>query len=440
MIKVCKFGGTSLASTANILKMAEIVQSDPSRKYIVVSAPGKRDSNDIKITDMLIECSKQAKTGSCAKAFSGVIKRFEEIVKELKLTLDISVILANIQNKIDELKGDYDYTVSRGEYLNAVIIANLLGYEFVDAKDFIKFDINGEFSPEYTWDIATETLKNVKCAVIPGFYGSMPNKKIKTFSRGGSDISGSIVARAVMADVYENFTDVDGVLSADPRIVKDPKPIRNISYRELRELAYMGASVLHADAIFPVRTANIPIHLKSTFLPDGEGTLIMPDQMYEEKVKKTELVTGIAGKKDYLILLIQKSMMNAEKGFTRKILSVLERYGICFEHIPTGIDTMSIVISKNEFNDNLDEVVEKIKIAVDPDMIKVIDDIALIATVGHGMANQFGTAARLFTAISNAKVNVKVIDQGSSELNIIVAVKNNDFEKTIQAIYTEFKG
>lgn len=432
---VCKFGGSSMADAKNILKVASIIKSDEKRSFVVVSAPGKRDGNDTKITDMLIKCSDDAKNGSCAKSFESVSARFIEIVKELGIKLDIETILKETQVEMDAQHGDYDFCVSRGEYLNARIMAEVLGFEFVDACDIIKFDINGDFIADYTNDVASKRLQGTNGVVVPGFYGSCPNKRIKTFSRGGSDISGSIIARAVKAEKYENWTDVDGVLSADPRIVKDPKPIRYMSYKELRELAYMGASVLHADAIFPVRVSNIPIHLKSTFLPDGEGTMIVPDSEYEGSGK---LITGIAGKKNYTIIFIAKSMMNQERGFARKVLSILERYGINFEHMPSGIDTLSLVIPTNEIENCLDEVVGKIKVAVDPDNINILSNISLIAVVGHGMTNSVGTAGKLFTSIAEIGANIRIIDQGSSEMNIIVGVDNKDFEVTINAIYNKF--
>lgn len=435
-VKVCKFGGTSVASSTNMLKVKEIIKSDENRKFVVVSAPGKRFSEDIKITDMLYQCAKLAReTGSSERLFSVIKERFTEIVINLQIKLDIKRLLDETMVKIDELKDD-DFSASRGEFLSAKIMAEVLGLPFVDAADIIKFDANGKLDAEYTNDLMKKKLEEVGSCVIPGFYGSVPGDAIKTFSRGGSDITGSLVARAVDAEVYENWTDVNGFRTADPRIIENPTQIASLGYHELRELSYMGASVLHSEAIFPVKQSGIPINIRNTFEPANDGTMIIPD---EEYMGNGKTVTGIAGKKDFSIITVEKSMMNSEIGFTRKILSVLERYGVSFEHLPSGIDTLSIVIEGKSLQDGLKEkLITRIREAVDPDKITVVDNIALIATVGHGMCRVIGTSGRLFSAVGKAKVNLVMIDQGSSEMNIIIGVRNSDYEKAIKAIYNEF--
>lgn len=435
-LTVCKFGGSSLADGNNISRVAEIVKSDPARRYVVVSAPGKRYSDDIKVTDLLYTCYKESvKTGSCAETFAKIRKRFCSIVEELSLCLDINAILDETEKEIERRKSA-DFTASRGEYLNARIVAAKMGWPFVDAEDIIFFDANGAFDEKKSYPRIAEKLSALKNAIIPGFYGTDVNGSVKTFSRGGSDISGAIVARGVNADLYENWTDVSGFLACDPRIVEKPQKIENISFKELRELSYMGANVLHADSIFPVRKGDIPIKIKNTFRPQDAGTLILPSKKY---VKGTNLVTGIAGKKDFTVIYLEKSMMNAEVGFARKVLSVLEEKGICFEHMPSGVDTLSLVIeSRYLSNGILEELLCEIKDAVHPDYIHVLENIALVATVGHGMASSVGTSARLFGALSEAGINVRMIDQGSSELNIIVGINNEDYERCIRAIYNEF--
>jgi aspartate kinase len=437
-VKVCKFGGTSMADGTVMKKVKSIIDSDPSRKFVVVSAPGKRYSGDTKVTDLLYRCYYDVADGKpCNEAFSAIRARFEGIVKELEIDLDITTILDETEREIDRQKS-IDFTASRGEYLAARIMAALLNATFIDAADVIFFKENGQFDDEKSYKTIAAALQGVDRAVFPGFYGSDICGRVKTFSRGGSDISGSIVARAVNASVYENWTDVSGFLACDPRIVDSPKRIKSLSYKELRELSYMGANVLHSESIFPVRKANIPINIKNTFRPEDEGTLILPIARY---TPSGNVVTGIAGKKNFTVIFIEKSLMNAEIGFVRKVLSVLERFRIPFEHIPSGIDTMSIVIESAALGSyRLEQVLECIKDEVEPDIIRVIEDMALVATVGHGMSSSIGTSARLFNALAEANINVKLIDQGSSELNIIVGVKNEDCEKCIAAIYREFFG
>ena len=435
-MKVCKFGGTSMASAETIKRVAEIVRSDADRRFVVVSAPGKRFPKDIKITDSLLNAYSESKKGGDLKALLAPIReRFEGIAHDLAIEdkVDLAALFAEIEKGIAKSPIP-DYAAAQGERLSATLLAAYMGATFVDAKKIVRFADNGQFNAEYTNDLARKALlAEGSLVVIPGFYGSTSNGQIRTFSRGGSDVTGAIIARAVKADLYENWTDVNGFLTADPRIVENPKPIPELSYRELRELSYMGANVLHPESIFPVRKANIPINIKNTFEPQNPGTMILPGVIQHDR-----LITGIAGKKGFVSILIEKSMMNNEIGFTRKLLSVLENLNISFEHLPSGIDTMTLILADTEIGGKMQELVGGIREAVSPDRLEIQSDLALIATVGHGMAYKPGTASRLFTALSRVGVNIKMIDQGSSEMNIIVAVSGEDYEKAINAIYEEF--
>ena len=434
MKKVVKFGGSSLASAEQFKKVGKIIKADEDRKYVVPSAPGKRFSADTKVTDMLYQCYGEAEAG---KDFSDTLNkikdRYNEIIKGLKLDLSLDEEFVTIENQF-KAKAGSDYAASRGEYLNGIIMANYLGYEFIDAATVIFFNNNGEFDAETTQEILSAKLANIERAVIPGFYGARPDGVVKTFSRGGSDVTGSIVARAVYADLYENWTDVSGFLVEDPRIIDDPAVITTITYRELRELAYMGASVLHEDAIFPVRKAGIPINIKNTNKPEDPGTLIV-----ESTCKQSAYtITGIAGKKGFVSLNIEKEMMNSEIGFGRKVLEAFEKHDISFEHMPSGIDTLTVFVHQPEFEGKEQQVLADIHRLTQPDHIEIESDLALIAVVGRGMKAVKGTAARIFAALAHANVNVKMIDQGSSELNIIIGVRNQDFEAAIKAIYDIF--
>lgn len=435
-IKVSKFGGTSLASAQQFKKVQEIVFSDKTRKYIVPSAPGKRNSSDIKVTDLLYQCFNLYEEGSSFKeVFKLICDRYEEIVHGLNLSLDLTLHFNEIANNINN-GTTLDYVVSRGEYLNAVILSNLLNFEFVDASEIIFFKEDGGLDLAKTNEVMRIRLSDVPYAVIPGFYGSLPNGDTKIFSRGGSDISGAVVARAIKASVYENWTDVSGLLTADPRIVKNPKPINKITYRELRELSYMGASVLHEETIFPVLEANIPINIRNTNAPNDPGTIILK----HAKINIDETpITGIAGKKDFTVIGIEKNQMNAQIGYVRKLLSIFEDNQVSFEHLPSGIDTVSVVVDDHQLeNGKLETLVKEIEKQCCPDLVEVHPNMALIATVGHGMAYRPGIAAKLFTALSEASINIRMIDQGSSEINIIVGIENDQFEKAIQVIYDAF--
>ena len=437
MSKVVKFGGSSLASAEQFKKVGNIIRADKARKYVIPSAPGKRFSKDIKVTDMLYSCYATA-TGKNGKTkmneeLEAIKARYNEIIEGLGLKLSLDDEFAEIGKQFLNKAGK-DYAASRGEFLNGKIMAAYLGYQFIDSAEVIKFTEEGDFDSELTNSILRNKLADIDCAVIPGFYGARPDGSIKTFSRGGSDITGSIVARAVKADVYENWTDVSGVLIADPRIIDNPEVIETITYRELRELSYMGFSVLHEDAIFPVRREGIPINIRNTNSPEDNGTWIVESTCQKSKYT----ITGVAGKKGFCSINIEKDMMNAEIGFGRKILQAFEDNGISFEHMPSGIDTMTVFVHQDEFLHKEQQVVSAIHRLTDPDAIDIEADLALIAVVGRGMKSARGTAGRIFSALAHANVNVKMIDQGSSELNIIIGVANDDFETAIKAIYDIF--
>lgn len=434
-IKVVKFGGSSLADAAQFKKVYSIIKSDDSRRYVVPSAPGKRHKDDTKVTDMLYNCYEKAASGeNVDEYFADIEKRYNEIIDSLKIDMDLSGEFELIKKSFAHKAGK-DYAASRGEYLNGLILAEYLGFDFIDPAGCIFFKDNGTFDAERTNMTLADEMKKHDCAVIPGFYGSMPNDTIKTFSRGGSDITGSIVARAIGADLYENWTDVDGFLMADPRIIDSPKVIESITYRELRELSYMGATVLHEDAIFPVRFAGIPINIRNTNNPEAKGTMIVATSSKDDG---HGVITGIAGKRGFSTVTVEKDMMNAEVGFGRRLLEVFENNDVCFEHLPSGIDTMSVVVSSAELYKNKDKVLNGIFKAVTPDSMTVEDKIALIAIVGRGMVEAKGTASRIFKAISDADINIKMIDQGSSELSIIIGITEEDFEKALKSIYNEF--
>ena len=434
MRKVVKFGGSSLASAEQFKKVGAIIQADKERKFVVPSAPGKRYSDDIKVTDMLYTCYDLAEAGKDFKEqLKAIQARYQEIIDGLSLTLSLDDEFKTIEKNFKNKAGT-NYAASRGEYLNGIIMANYLGFEFVDAATVILFDENGEYDAEKTNELMRARLANVDAAVIPGFYGAYADGTVKTFSRGGSDITGSIVARAVKADVYENWTDVSGFLIADPRIIYKPQGIETITYKELRELSYMGATVLHEDAIFPVRREGIPINIRNTNAPEDNGTWIVESTCQKPKF----VITGIAGKKGFCAVNIEKDMMNSEIGFGRKVLQAFEDNGISFEHVPSGIDTMTVFVHQDEFMHKEQKVVSAIHRMADPDAIDIEADLALIAVVGRGMKSTRGTAGRIFSALAHANVNVKMIDQGSSELNIIIGVANADFETAIKAIYDIF--
>lgn len=434
-LKVAKFGGSSLADAAHFKKVREILLADADRRIVVPSAPGKRSSVDVKVTDLLYQCNRLASSGQkIDETFGAIVERYEGIASELELTIDLTPYLSEVRKQI-QLGAGADYAASRGEYLNGILLAGYMGWDFVDPQQGIFFDEQGQLDSDKTQATLGALLEGKAHAVVPGFYGCDPNGKVKTFSRGGSDITGAIVARAVNADMYENWTDVSGCLMADPRIVRNPEPIRYITYRELRELSYMGASVLHEDAIFPVRIAGIPTNIRNTNCPEEPGTIIC----YEaEDYDSEHMITGIAGQKNFAIIAVEKAMMNAELGFGRRMLQALEEEQVSFEHMPSGIDTMCVVVPESAIEGKKERLMARIHELCQPDSVEIHSGLALIATVGRGMVRSKGTSARLFNALMKAGVNVRLIDQGSSELNIIVGVDSLDFENATRAIYRAF--
>lgn len=434
-IKVAKFGGSSVADALQIGKIKNIIENDKDIHYVVVSAPGKRFSDDSKVTDLLYLCKAHIEHNlPYQQIFQVICDRFMAVEVNLGVDIGLKKEFEEIQKNL-EAGASADYIASRGEHLNAMLIAAYLGFDFVDSSKIIRFDEKGRFMEELTNKEIAEELKHHDRAVIPGFYGARVDGTIKTFSRGGSDITGALVARAVGADVYENWTDVSGFLMADPRIVKDPKPISTVSYKELRELSYMGASVLHEDAIYPARIANIPINIRNTNEPENPGTMITSEPA---KLEEGQIIAGIAGSKDFTVITMYKALLSSERGFIRKMSGVLEDFDIPIEHVPSGVDTLSVVISNKQLGGKLEDVLDEFERQLKPDHLEVSDDIALIATVGAGMSLRTGVSAKLFTALAEEKVNIRMIDQGSSEMNIIVGVENKDFEKAIRAIYGAF--
>ena len=423
-----------MADAIQLQKVKKIIEADPDRKFVVVSAPGKRFDDDSKITDLLYLCKSHLDNNlTPSHVFQVICDRYR--MMELNLGLE-----TGIDKALEEIRANLkpgmtaDYIASRGEYLCGILTAAVLGYDFVDPAGLICFDERGRYLPEQTDSRLSAELAKHERAVIPGFYGSAMDGSIRTFTRGGSDITGSLVAKAVNADIYENWTDVSGFLMADPRIVPEAKPIKNITYKELRELSYMGASVLHEDAVFPVRESNIPINIRNTNEPDNPGTVISdtPKELSEH------IITGIAGRRDFAVITLYKNMMNAEVGFVKRLLTILENNGIAFEHLPTGIDTVSVIISGKELEGKLHDLLDDIERRLSPDSIEVYQNMALIATVGVGMTRRPGVCATLFGALHEAGVNVRMIDQGSSEMNIIIGVDNENFEDAISSVYNAF--
>lgn len=435
MKKVVKFGGSSLADAGQFKKVKAIITADSARRFVVPSAPGKRFSGDDKVTDLLLTAQKaSAEGGDWQSVFAKIEERYNGIIAELSLSVNLEAEFSKIKSALSD-GCTKDYAASRGEYLNGILLADYLGYEFIDAATVVFFDACGNFDAVKTNRVMGHVLESCDCAVIPGFFGSNEKGEVITFSRGGSDITGAIVARAVLADVYENWTDVSGFLMADPRIVNAPKPINIITYRELRELAYMGASVLHEDAIFPVKLAGIPINIKNTNEPDASGTRIVAST---EQYQNEYIITGIAGKKGFALINIEKDMMNSELGFGMKVLKVLADMGINFEHLPSGIDTMSVIVAESAIKGRERELLSRISALVSPDNIDIERGIALIAVVGRGMIRTQGTACRVFDALAREGINIRMIDQGSSELNIIIGVEAADFDAAIRTVYDEF--
>lgn len=433
---VCKFGGSSVADAGQFAKIKDIIRSDTRRRIVVVSAPGKRNAKETKLTDLLYSAHDLAVKGVDISGPWALIRdRFLEITRDLNLETKVHEDLDALERQLRETPGELtaDYLVSRGEYLCARIMAEYLEAEFVDAYPMITFDSRYRVLPESYKTIAEKLSDTSALYVVPGFYGSDTKGHLKTFTRGGSDISGAILAKACDAETYENWTDVSGLLMADPRIVDGAHPMAYVSYREIRELSYSGANVLHDEAIDPCRDSNIKINIRNTNRPDDSGTIIGPALERSEHT-----ITGIAGRKAFSLIHIEKSMMNKERGFGRRVLGIIENQNLSYEHSPTGIDSMSIVIDTKSFTEVEDSVLEDIRLEMSPDSIKVHHNLALIATVGHGMSQKVGVAAKLFSALAAGNINVRVIDQGSSELSIIVGIDEGDYEKAIRAIYSAF--
>lgn len=430
-IITAKFGGSSLADAAQFRKVKEIVTADPARRYVVPSAPGRRSPEDEKVTDLLYRCYREAASGAdYQESMEKIRRRYQDIIDALGLTVSLDAEFAKMAQAFTGGAGEA-YAASRGEYLNAILLADFLGYTFVDAAEVIRFDRDGNFQPERTNFFLQERLGQTRCAVIPGFYGADDAGNIHTFSRGGSDVSGALVARAVLADLYENWTDVSGFLLADPTIIEQPKKIRAMTFGELRELSYRGASVLHEEAVFPVRREGIPIRIRNTNRPEDAGTIIRSQLSKEEEVP----ITGIAGKKGFAAISIAKNCMNSEIGFIKKLLEAFEENQISFEHLPSGIDTVSVILPKTEYEEKKDAIMASLRRLLDPDKIEVDTDLALVTVVGRGMRSVSGIAATFFTSLGVAHVNIKMIDMGSNEINCTIGVKNEDFEKAIQALY-----
>jgi aspartate kinase len=436
---VCKFGGTSLADAVQIRKVAAIVQADPRRRYVVVSAPGKRNASDQKITDLLLTCWHLAAQKLDYREPMRLIRdRYEQIARDLNVS-PVTGPLFEMQNELSRLAaGDdrslatRDWMAARGEYFHACLIAEFLDATFVPSGECIRFDEEGQLD-EISYANLAERMSGDGTYVVPGFYGRDKEGRIKTFPRGGSDITGAVVARAVGASVYENWTDVSGLLMADPRVVKNPKTIGEVTYRELRELAYAGASVLHEETIFPASEAGIPIQIRNTNRPDDEGTRIVSQRPPDDQA-----IVGIAGRTGFTTIYIEKSMMNQQRGFGRRVLEVLETQGISFEHMPSAIDSMSVIVSDEQLEGKEAAVVRELKRVLEPDRIETYGSLALIATVGEGMAHRVGVSGQLFAALRDARVNVRMISQGASEINIIVGVEAEQYQCAVQAIYEAF--
>lgn len=434
MIKITKFGGSSCASAEQFKKVKEIVEADPARRFVVVSAAGRRFKKDNKLTDLLYLCEAHLKYHvDHLPLFNMIAERFLEIKREIGVNTPIEGELEAMREALPDMSTDD--IVSRGEYFTARLMADYLGYDFVDAKDVVAINFDGSFNFEESERRVADILKTKKRFVMPGFYGRLPDGSLRLMSRGGSDISGSILARCLDADEYENWTDVSGFLMADPRIIENPRGIASITFSELRELSYMGAGVLHEDVVFPLREKDIPIRVKNTNKPEDPGTVvrdtIAPDP-------DGQLVTGIAGRKDFIAIEISKKNMSNRVGFIREVLSVLEQYGVSVEHIPSGIDSFSVVVNREDVKQNIHEIIAKIKTTMDPDVIRLTDPFALIATVGRNMNSRPGTSAKLFTALGQAGINIRMIAQGSAELNIIVGVANSDLDRAIKCLYETF--
>ncbi|MBO4938737.1 MAG: aspartate kinase [Oscillospiraceae bacterium] len=435
-VKVTKFGGSSMADAGQYRKVRDIVLSDPRRKAVVVSAAGKRDKKDHKITDLLYLCNAHAKYGvDSGPIFDMVASRYIGIRDELGIELDLESDFEALKKRIDKREVSKEELVSRGEYFSAKLMAAYLGFKFLDAADWVKFNFDGTVDQEATYE-AFRSLAWGRNVVTPGFYGTLPDGHIKTFSRGGSDITGSLAAAALDAEVYENWTDVSGILMADPRIVDNPQAIPEVTYDELRELSYSGAQVLHEGSIFPVREKNIPLNIRNTNAPDEPGTIIQ--EGFDEDHEPNRFITGITGKKDFTIISLSKRGMSNQVGVLHKVLSVLVRHNISVDYVPNGIDNVSVVFPAESAGAKLYTILSEIQKDVEPDTLDVHDHIAVVAAVGRKMAYRPGISGKIFAALGEADINIRMINQGPDELNIIFGVDNNDFKKAIRVLYDSF--
>lgn len=438
MLKVVKFGGSSLASAEQFARVKAIVEADPDRKAVIVSAPGKRFKEDNKVTDLLYICHAHIKyNASFEDVFEDIAERYREIARGCGLKQDLEAEFASVKASMNK-SSSVDAIVSRGEYLNAKLMAEYLGYTFIDSKDWLCFNYDGKVDFEKSYAALSGLFLKAKKVVLPGFYGAMPDGEIKTFSRGGSDVTGAIAAAALNADAYENWTDVSGILMADPRIVENPRPIEQVTFGELRELSYMGADVLHEETVFPVRQKNIPLYIKNTNDPSARGTLILEDFETESEEDKKRFVTGITGRKHYSILTVTKARMNSEPGFIRRTLKIVEKYGVTVEHITSSIDSFSLVASTAQVEACLHDMIEDLQSTLSPDRVKVDHGISLVAVVGRRMAWNVGVSGRLFATLGENDINIRMIEQGADEINIIIGVQDKDFKKTIRVLYNSF--
>ena len=435
-MKVVKFGGSSMADAGQYRKIRDILLADPDRRVVIVSAAGKRFKNDHKITDLLYLCHAHSQYGvDCSQIFEMISSRYLQIRDELQIDLPLEPEFAALKSRIDSKSITSDELASRGEYFSAKLMAAYLGFRFIDAADWIKFNFDGTVDQEASYEALRSQVSGIG-AVIPGFYGQMPDGHIRTFSRGGSDITGALAAAALEADVYENWTDVSGILMADPRIVDDPQPIPEVTYDELRELSYSGAQVLHEDAIFPVREKNIPLNIRNTNAPEDPGTLIM--ERFDEDHDPHRFITGITGKKDFTIISLSKRGMSNQVGVLYKVLDVLVRHNISVDYVPNGIDNVSIVLPTEAIAPSLYSILGEIQKEVEPDSLDVHDQIAVVAAVGRKMAYRPGISGQIFAALGQAGINIRMINQGPDELNIIFGVDNRDFASAIKVLYNSF--
>ena len=437
MLKVTKFGGSSMADAGQYRKVRDIIMADPSRKVVVVSAAGKRFKEDHKLTDLLYLCHAHTQYGvDCTPIFDMITSRYLEIRDELELNLDLESEFEALKKRLDKKRVTQDELVSRGEYFSAKLMAAYLGYNFVDAADWVKFNMDGTVNTELSYDAFRDAAAG-QGVVTPGFYGSMPGGHIKTFSRGGSDITGAYAAAALDADVYENWTDVSGILMADPRIVDDPMTIPQVTYDELRELSYSGAQVLHEGTIFPVREKGIPVNIRNTNAPDHPGTIIQEDFENTELVED-RFITGIAGKKDFSIVHLSKRGLSNEVGLLRRILTIYERHNVSVVYVPNGIDSVSVVVETDNIEPVLYTILAEIQQEIQPDTLTVFDELAVVTAVGRHMAKTPGISGKLFGALGKAGINIRFITQSPDELNIIFGVENKDFKRSIQVLYDKF--